>query len=100
MGNGERVGVSMGVDGKTNTRGGGAPQRGHGALLEPLAQLGDALRSVGAFASGVEAAELIVGQAAKLGRRKCQGRWHESKHSAAGSSAGRPTRVIAAWSCP
>ena len=49
-------------------RGGGTPQRGHGAPLEPLAQLGDALSSVGAIAAAIEAAELVVGQTAK-GRR-------------------------------
>ena len=37
----------------------GAPQRGHGAPLEPLAQLGDALGGVGAIAIPVEAAELV-----------------------------------------
>merc|ERR1740130_1730966 len=34
-------------------------ERGHGAPLEPLAQLGDALRSVGALSTIVEAAELV-----------------------------------------
>ena len=46
----------------------GALERGHGAPLEPLAQLGDALGGVGAAASIIEAAELVVAQAAK-GRR-------------------------------
>ena len=45
----------------------GAPQRGHGAPLEPLAQLGDALGGVGAVPPAVDAAELVVGQAAKEG---------------------------------
>ena len=49
-------------------RGGGALERGHGAPLERLAQLGDALCSVGAAGPIIEAAELVVGQAAK-GRR-------------------------------
>ena len=40
---------------------GGALERGHGAPLEPLAQLGDALRSVGALSTIIEAAELVVG---------------------------------------
>ena len=47
--------------------GGGALERGHGASLEPLAQLGDALRGVGAVAMTVDAAELDVGQTAKEG---------------------------------
>eukprot|EP00964_Phaeocystis_antarctica_P085567 scaffold54074_cov60-Phaeocystis_antarctica.AAC.3 len=71
MGNGERVGVSMGVDGKTNTRGGGAPQRGHGAPLQRLTQLSDALRGVGALAVLAQATELVVGQAAN-GEEECQ----------------------------
>ena len=41
-----------------------APERGHVALLEPLAQLSDALRGVGAAAFIIEAAELVPGQAA------------------------------------
>ena len=49
--------------------GGGALERGHGAPLEPLTQLDDALRGVGALAKPVEAAELVAVQAAKLGRR-------------------------------
>ena len=48
--------------------GGGAPERGHGTPLEPLAQLGDALRGVGASAAQINAAELVAIQAAK-GRR-------------------------------
>ena len=60
----------MGVDRKTNTAGGGALQRGHRASLESLAQLGDALCSVGAQSKTVEAAELVVGQAAKLERSR------------------------------
>ena len=51
----------------------GAPQRGHGAPLEPLAQLGDALGGVGAFVTMVDAAELVNVQAAK-GRRSVNGR--------------------------
>ena len=57
----------MGVDRKANTQGGGALERGHGAPLEPLAQLDDALRSIGAGPLG-DAAEQVVGQTAK-GRR-------------------------------
>ena len=63
----------MGADTKANTLGGGAPKRGHGAALEPLAQLGDALGGVGAVTLMIEAAELVVGQAAK-GRRSVNGR--------------------------
>ena len=57
----------MGADMRANTRGGGALERGHGALalLERLAQLGDALGGVIAAAVNIEAAELVVGQAAK-----------------------------------
>ena len=54
-------------------RAGGALERGHGAPLERLAQLGDALSSVGAGPPGGNAAELVVGQAAK-GRRSVNGR--------------------------
>ena len=59
----------MGVDRKASTRGGGALERGHGAPLERLAELGDALGSVGAFAPRGDAAETVVGQAAKERRR-------------------------------
>ena len=52
--------------------GGRALERGHGANLEPLAHLGDALGGVGAFAILVDAAERVVGQAAK-GRRSVNG---------------------------
>ena len=49
--------------------GGGALERGHGAPLEPLAQLRDALVGVGAMVwpipwVRVEAAELVAGQTA------------------------------------
>ena len=53
--------------------GGGALERGDGAALERLAQLVDALGSVGAAAVIIEAAELVVGQAAKA-RRSVNGR--------------------------
>ena len=60
----------MGVDRKANSSGRGAAlERSHGASLEPLAQLGDALRGVGASPLVVKAAELVTGQAAKLGKR-------------------------------
>ena len=42
-GKGEVCGVSAGVDRKASMQGGGALERGHGAPLERLAQLGDAL---------------------------------------------------------
>ena len=47
------------------TSGRSALERGHGTPLERLAQLGDALHGVGAFALPIEAAELVRGQAAK-----------------------------------
>ena len=47
--------------------GGGTLERGHGALLEPLAQLGDALGGVGALASPIDATELVIGQTAVHG---------------------------------
>ena len=58
------------MDRKANALGRrGALKRGHGAPLEPLAQLGDALGGVGtldfAIIILVEAAELVVIQAAK-----------------------------------
>ena len=64
--------VAMGVDRKASTRGGGALERGHGASLERLAELGDALGGVGA-ASILDAAQHVVGQAAKK-RRHVNGR--------------------------
>ena len=45
--------------------GGDAPERGHGASPERLAQLGDALGGVSAAVAVIEAAELVLGQAAK-----------------------------------
>ena len=60
--------MSRGADTKANTGDCGALERGYGASLEPLAQLGDALRSVGATALPIEAAEAVFGQTAK-GRR-------------------------------
>ena len=55
----------MGVETKANTLlDGGAPERGHSASLEPIAQLGDAHRDVGAVAITVDAAELVVVQTA------------------------------------
>ena len=51
----------------------GAPQPGHGAPLEPLAQRSDALSGVGALPSPiiVDAAESVVGQAASAGEVQC-----------------------------
>ena len=63
----------MGADTKANTWGSGALKRGHGAPLERLAQLGYALGGVGAVTLKIEAAEPVVGQAAK-GRRSVNGR--------------------------
>ena len=65
--------MSLGVDRKASMRGGDALERGHGAPLERLAQLGDALCSVDAAAQAIDAAELVVSQAAK-GRRSVNGR--------------------------
>ena len=59
----------MGIDRKSYTRAHRAPQRGHGALLEPLAQLGDALSGVLALTIIVEAAEMVIVQTAKV--RSC-----------------------------
>ena len=53
--------------------GGGALERGHGASLKRLAQLGDALGGVGAIAPAVEAAELVEAQAAKVGSGSVNG---------------------------
>ena len=60
----------------TQTRtlwGGGAPKRGHGAALEPLAELDDALGGAGAVTLIIAAAEMVTGQAAKE-RRSVNGR--------------------------
>ena len=65
--------MSTALTRKRTLLGGGALERGHSASLEPLAQLGDALRGVGAAAELIEAAELVTGQAAK-GRRSVNGR--------------------------
>ena len=61
--------VSTGIDRKANTRGGGALERGHGAPLETLAQLGEALGCVGDIVKVVLfAAELVASQTAMGGR--------------------------------
>jgi hypothetical protein len=56
---------------------GGALERSHGAPLEPLAQLGDALRGVGTLDIAtiifVEAAEMVPGQAASTGMGSVSG---------------------------
>ena len=58
--------MSRGADTKANTLwGGGAPERGHSTPLERLAQLGDALRGVGAAAILADAAEPVLIQPAK-----------------------------------
>jgi len=61
----------------TRNRSLGAPERGHGADLEPLAQLGDAHGGVGTLDITililVETTELVASQAAK-GRRSVNGR--------------------------
>ena len=58
---------------KRTLGGGGAPERGHGAPLERLAQLGDALSGVGA-APGIDATERVAGQAANGMRYNVNGR--------------------------
>ena len=55
----------QGADRKADTLARGALERGHDAALEPVAQLSDAHRSVGAAAVTIDAAELVVGQTAK-----------------------------------
>ena len=51
----------------------GAQQLGDLRLVEAFTQLGDTLGGVGAFTFPIEAAELVVGQAA-TGRRSVNGR--------------------------
>ena len=62
---------------KRTPLGGDAPERGHGAPLEPFAQLGDAQGGVGTVDIPVnirvDAAELVLSQAAK-GRRSVNAR--------------------------
>ncbi len=70
----------MGIDRKSYTRAHRAPQRGHGALLEPLAQLGDALSGVLALTIIVEAAELVIVQTAKVRSCSVNGRWRKGEH--------------------
>ena len=67
-----RAQVCQGAGTRASTMGRCALERGHVALLEPLAQLGDALRGVGAAAFIIEAAELVPGQAATREREECQ----------------------------
>ena len=64
--------------------GGGAPERGHGASLERLAQLGDALGGVGAAAATVKAAELV---SAKLPREGGVSMGADTKANARGGGA-------------
>ena len=71
---GERAGACQrALTQKQTLWAGGALERGHGAALERLAQLGDALGGVGAAAAPVKATEMVTGQAAK-GRRSVNGR--------------------------
>ena len=95
-GNGERVGVSTGADTKANTRRGSALERDHGATLEPLAELGDALGGVGAVAITIDAAELVAGQTAKEGGVSTGA----DRTFRGGSSASWLTRALAELSCP
>ena len=80
--------MTTGADTKANTLwGGGAPERGHGAPLERLAQLGDALSGVSALTLIIEAAELVVIQAAKgkrgvsMGADRKANTWGVAAHS-------------------
>jgi len=57
---------------KRTLGGGGALERGHGTPLETLAQLGDALRSVGPL-SIMEAAQRVCVQAVSMTKEECQG---------------------------
>ena len=80
---------------KRTLGGGGALERGHGASVEPLAQLGDALGGVGAAAAIIKAAELVVRQTAK-GKRSVK-LWRGGREVAGGGEMGarehaRPTR--------
>ena len=56
--------------------GGGALERGHGAPLEHLAQLGDALGGVGTLDFTISilvvAAERVAGQAVRMTKEECQ----------------------------
>ena len=62
----------MGIDRKADTRAQGAPQRRHSALLEPLAQLGDALCGVDASVLA-GATELVIIQTANVGSGSVNG---------------------------
>ena len=79
--------MSTGIDRKSYTRAHRAPQRGHGALLEPLAQLGDALSGVLALKISVEATELVIVQTARCGVAVSMGAdrkantWEAAAHS-------------------
>ena len=65
--------MSRGADTKANTRRGSALERDHGATLEPLAELGDALGGVGTATILIEATDPVLGQAALVGRSdECQ----------------------------
>ena len=78
---------------------GGALERGDGAAPEPLAQLGNALGCVGAFAIFNEAAELVVAQPASKGEGGvgASRAWHESGRYGA---AAHPSEVITLPSSP
>ena len=63
----------MGATQKRTLRRGGAPQRRHAAPLDRVAQLGDALRSVGPL-SKLEAAQRVVAQAVSMTKESVKGR--------------------------
>ena len=71
----ERAGACQRALTETQARGAAAHffERGHGALVERLAELGDALGRVGA-ASILDAAQHVVGQAVSIQKRRVNGR--------------------------
>ena len=88
--------------------GSGALERGHRASLERLAELGDALGSVGAL-SILDAAQRVVGQAVSMTKEACQGALTREggfeRHSAYSSTSNvklplRPSARAAAPSGP
>ena len=66
----------MSTGANTTLLGRQALERGHGAPLEALEQLGDALVGVGTLESAitilVEAAERVAGQAVSMTKAECQ----------------------------
>ena len=77
-----------------NTRGGSALERDHGATLERLAELGDALSSVGAVAITIDTAELVAGQTAKEGGVSMGADKKANTSGAAGGALDRPDTLV------